>query len=175
MNPAAGPFAIGAVLLALGGLLKLRAPSDTATALRNVGLPIGSWLVRTGALIEVAVGVYALVNGDRIAGGLVALSYLAFTVFVSVALLEHAPIATCGCFGKEDTPPSLVHIGCNLGFAAAALAVVVDPGVALVDVIRDQPLSGVPFVMLVTIGVGLTYLALTALPRTMALVRARRQ
>jgi hypothetical protein len=173
VNPAAGPFAIGALLLALGGCSKVGAPADTANALRGVGAPVGPGLVRLAALVEAAVGVYALAVGDRLAGVLVMVSYLGFSAFVAVALLEKAPIATCGCFGKADTPPSLVHLACNLGFAAAALAVIVDPGVAIADVVRSQPLAGVPFLLFVVTGVALTFLALTALPRTMALARAR--
>jgi hypothetical protein len=53
----------------------------------------------------------------------------------------------------------------------AAVAVAVEPGVGLPDVVRDQPLAGVPFLLLLVCGTFLAYLALSALPRLMVLVR----
>ena len=174
MNPAAGPFTIAVVLLALGGAFKAASPGDTAKALRGLGLPGWPLLVRLGGVLEIAVGVVALLTGDRVAAALVMVSYLGFAAFVAVALARGVPIATCGCFGKADTPPSVVHLVINLGAAVAALAVVVDPGVALDDVVADQPLVGVPYVLLVAIGVYLAFTALTRLPRLLVTVRASR-
>jgi hypothetical protein len=171
MNIAAGPFVIAALLLAIGGALKAARPGDTANAIRAVGLPGGPWLVRVGGAVEVAVGVYALVVGDRVSAVLVAVSYLAFSLFVVAALRAGAPIATCGCFGKADTPPSGVHVAVNMLLVVAAVAVATDPGVAISDVLAGQPLGGAPFGLLVVIGVGAVFVALTALPRTLALVR----
>jgi hypothetical protein len=172
MSIAAGPFAIGAVLLAIGGLMKANDPNDTATAMRGAGLPFSPWLVRAGALAEAALGAYALVAGDRVSAVLVACSYSAFALFVAVALLRDLPIATCGCFGKADTPPSIVHVGCNVVLAIAAGAVAADPGVGIADVVRVQPMAGVPFLLLVGLGSSLVFLALTSLPRLLTLVRA---
>ena len=39
MTIAAGPYAIAAALLAIGGALKLARPADTANALRGLRLP----------------------------------------------------------------------------------------------------------------------------------------
>jgi hypothetical protein len=165
---------MAAALLVLGGAMKAAAPSDTASALRGMGLPGAKVLVRVGGAAEAVIGVLALARGDRVAAALVALSYLAFAGFVTVALLQHAPIATCGCFGKADTPPSLVHLGLNVVAAAAAVAVVVDPGVSVSAVLADQPLGGIPFLVLVVTGVLLSFLALTLLPRNLALARGSR-
>jgi hypothetical protein len=172
MTVAAGPFAIAASLLAIGGVLKAIKPGDTANALRGVGIPAGAWVVRAGGIAEAAIGVWALATGDRAAAVLVALSYLAFTGFVLVALVRDSPISSCGCFGKADTPPSWVHVGVNLVAVVAALAVAIEPGAGFGDVRADQPLAGVPFVLLTLTGVFLVFLALTLLPRTQALVRA---
>ena len=174
MNAAAGPFTIAALLLAAGGVAKAIAPRDTANALRALGLPGAPAIVRVGGVAEAAIGAYAIVTADRIAAALVALSYVAFAGFVALALRRDAPIATCGCFGKADTPPSVVHLVVNLGAAAAALVVAIDPGDGIGDVIGDQPLAGVPFVFLVLTGVYLAFLSLTLLPRTLALVRQSR-
>jgi hypothetical protein len=168
---AVGPFVIAAALLAIGGGLKAIEPGDTANALRGVGLPVGAWAVRAGGVAEVAVGVWALATGAHAAAILVALSYVAFTGFVLVALVRDAPIASCGCFGKADTPPSWVHIGVNLVAVAAAVVVAIDPGAGLGDVLADQPLAGIPFVLLTLTGMFLAFLALTLLPRTEALVQ----
>jgi hypothetical protein len=168
---AAGPFAIAAVLLVLGGAAKTLRPDDTARALSEAGVRMPSMGVRIVAIAEVAIGGYAIVVGDRASAVLVALSYAAFTVFVVVALARRLPISTCGCFGRTDTPPSLVHVGIDLGAVVAAAVVAVDPGVGLLDVVNDQPVAGVPYVLLVATGVLCALVAMTTLPKTLALAR----
>jgi methylamine utilization protein MauE len=170
MTVMAGPFAIAAALLALGGLMKAWRPHDTANALRGIGLPGSSLLVRVGGVIELVIGAAALIIGGTLSAVFVALSYSLFVAFVVVALRRDVPIATCGCFGKVDTPPSRVHVGINLVAVAAAVTVAVDPSAGLMQTIRLQPLAGVPYVLLVGLGVELVYVALTSLPRTLALV-----
>ncbi len=174
MTIAAGPFMIGAVLLAVGGALKTAYPHDTAYALRTAGLPVRDWWVRAGGALEGAVGAYAVVVGDRVAATLVAASFVAFTLFVALALHRRLPIASCGCLGKADTPPSAVHVVVNAALALAAVAVAVEPGVGLADVVADQPLGGAPFLVLVATGVALVFVVLTTLPRTLALVERQR-
>lgn len=171
MTIAVGPFAIAATLLTIGGVLKAAAPADTATALRGAGLPFGRVSVRVGGAAEAGVGVFALATGSRSAAVLVAVSFLSFAIFVGYALRRDLPIATCGCFGRADTPPSVVHVVLNLAAVASAIGVAVDPGASLPDVLRDQPLAGIPFLVLVTTGVYLAFVALTSLPRLMAAVR----
>jgi hypothetical protein len=170
MTLAAGPFAIAAALLVAGGAAKAARPGDTANALGAVGLPRSVLLVRVGGLGEAAVGVAALAVGNRTTAVLVALSYAAFTVFVVVALRSGAPIASCGCFGKADTPPTRLHVAVNLGAVAAAVAVAMQPSAGLGVVLPRQPLAGVPFVALVACGVSLSFLLLSNLPRTMAAI-----
>ena len=172
MTPAAGPFAIAAALLVAGGALKAVRPADTATALRQSGLPGVPWLVRAGGLVEAGVGAAALVTGDRVAAVLVAVSYAAFALFVVMALRRGTPLASCGCFGKEDSPPTRLHVGLTTAAAAAAVAVAVQPGVGLADVVRTQPLAGVPFLVLLGCGVAFAYLALTSLPRVLVLAHS---
>jgi hypothetical protein len=174
VNAAAGPFTIAALLLVAGGIAKAIAPRDTANALREVGLPGAPLLVRAGGAIEATIGAYAIATADLASALLVAASYLAFAAFVGVALHRGTPIATCGCFGKADTPPSVVHLGVNLGAAAAAIALAVDPGDGIADIVGDQPLAGVPYLFLVGVGTYVAFLALTLLPRTLALVRVSR-
>jgi hypothetical protein len=170
MTVMAGPFAVAAALLAIGGAMKAYHPDDTANALRGVGLPGWPGLVRVGGVVEVVIGVSALVTGGTVSAALVALSYLGFLGFVLVALRRDVPIASCGCFGKVDTPPSRVHVGVNLVAVTSAIIVAFDPGVGIVDTVRGQPLAGIPYVLLIGVGVSLVFVALSTLPRMLALV-----
>jgi hypothetical protein len=174
VNVVIGPFTIAAALLAIGGGFKAVSPNDTANALRGVGLPGSRLLVRAGGALEVAIGVFAIVSGGRVGAAFVAASFVGFAAFVAVALVRGVPISTCGCFGKADTPPSLVHVSFNVAAAAVAIALVVDPVGGIADTVSRQPLSGIPYVLLVATGVYLSFLALTLLPRTLALVRETR-
>jgi hypothetical protein len=174
MTVLAGPFTIAAALLAVGGAMKAARPADTANALRGVGLPGWPTAVRVGGLVEIAVGVSAVVVGGTVSAVLVAVSYAAFTGFVLEALRRQAPIASCGCLGKADTPPTRLHIGINLVAVAAAVAVAADPGGGLVDTMRAQPLAGVPYLALVGLGLSFVFVALSSLPRTLAFVPAKR-
>jgi hypothetical protein len=172
----AGPFAIAAVLLAVGGAAKAVRPRDTAQAITAVGVRFPRLLparvaVRLGGAAEAVLGVAALLVGGPALCALVAVSYLAFAGFVLVALRTGAPISSCGCFGKVDTPPSLVHVVLDVAFAGVAAAAAFTGDVALPDVISDQPLLGIPFLMLLAIGCSLVFLAFSSLPKTMAVVR----
>lgn len=173
MTVAAGPFAIAAALLVLAGAPKVLRPRATVNALRAAGIPAPGVLVRAAAFAEVAIGVDALVRGSRPSAVLVACSYALFTGFVVIALHRSTPLASCGCFGRDDTPPSWLHVGIDLAAVVTAVVVALDPGAGVPDVIRDQPLAGVPFLVLVACGTFLAYEALTALPRLLALVRGR--
>jgi hypothetical protein len=128
-------------------------------------------VVRVGGAIEAVVGVAAVFVGGPVLCALVAVSYLAFAGFVTVALRTGAPISSCGCFGKVDTPPSIVHVVLDLAFAGVAVGAAFVGEVALPDVLSDQPLLGIPFLLLLVIGCSLVFLAFTSLPKTMAVVR----
>jgi hypothetical protein len=171
----AGPFAIACALLAIGGALKAAQPLDTANALRATRLPSAPRLVRAGGAMEAVVAIAALVTGWWVLALLVAASYFAFALFVIEARRAGKPLSSCGCFGKVDTPPTSVHIVIDLTVAAVAAAVAFSADVALPDVLADQPLAGLPFMLLVLIGVYLVFLAFTALPKTMAAARQVRR
>lgn len=168
MTALAGPFVVAAALLGLGGASKALDPDDTGRALVAMGLPGSRPLVRIGGAAELVVAAGALAFGNRAFAVLVALSYLAFLAFVVTALVRHSPLSSCGCFGKADTPPSAIHVTVNALAVVVAGVVAVDPGVAVPDVLADQPLFGLPFVLLAAVGVYLTFVALTVLPRALA-------
>ena len=123
--------------------------------------------VRVGGLLEVGIGAWALLTADRGAAVLVALSYVAFFAFVAVALVRDAPIASCGCFGRLDTPPSRIHLVVNAVAVAVGVAVALDPGDGLRRVVEDQPMSGVAYLVLVLLGAVCALLALSVLPRAL--------
>ena len=79
--------------------------------------------MRVGGAVEVVIGVAALlVGGPCCSRRWWRARYLAFAGFVVVALRTGAPISSCGCFGKVDTPPSVVHVVLDLAFAGVAVA-----------------------------------------------------
>ena len=174
MNVAAGPFAIAALLLVLAGAPKIVHPRDTLNALHAAGIPAPPVFVRVVAFAELAIGIDAFVNGNRPSAVLVAVSYTVFTLFVVRALRRETPLTTCGCFGRADTPPTWTHVVVDGAAVAAAVAVAVDPGVGIGDVVRAQPEGGIPYVILVATGTFLAYLSLTVLARLLAAVAVRR-
>ncbi len=176
MSVLAGPFVIASALILLGGAFKTVDPADTAYALRELGLAHPTVLVRVGGMAELVIGIGALVLGGPVFAALVALSYLAFAAFVALALRSGSPISSCGCFGKVDTPPSLVHLVVDLLAAGCAITVALaGDTVALPDVLADQPLFGIPFVLLAVTGIYLVFLSFTALPKTLAAARVVRE
>ncbi|MDP1819894.1 MAG: hypothetical protein Q8K58_08405 [Acidimicrobiales bacterium] len=109
-------------LLALAGAMKLLEPTMTVGALRAMGLPSSPLLVRAGSAVELSLGVGAAVLGGTVLWGLVAVSYVAFAVFVAAALASGRPIGSCGCFGRADTPPQRWHVALNAALALGAAA-----------------------------------------------------
>jgi len=170
----AGPFAVAACLLAVAGLAKAVQPASTAGALAAMHLPHRRWMVRVGGLAEAALACAALVTGSAVLAVLVATSYLLFAGFVLSALRVGAPIASCGCLGKIDTPPHVVHIVLDLLAASAAVGVAVSGGASISHVFADQPWGGVPFSLLLVIGVAASALAMSSLPRTLVAARGNR-
>lgn len=159
-------YAAAGLVLALAGAAKVARPHDTARALRAAGLPGAASLVRAGAAAEVVIGVAAVVTGSRLASALVAVSYLAFAVFVGQALMRRLPLATCGCMGEPDSPPTIAHVVIDLGLATVAAVAVVDPVTDVGHQLRAHPAEAVVLAALVAVAVHLTVTVLTALAAT---------
>jgi hypothetical protein len=126
----------GAVILIWAGLAKLRRPEDTARALQRALPELGPLTGRRGvqgaSAAEVALGAGVLagtVLGPRSAragSALAALSAVSWAGLAAGAARVRArggALASCGCFGRPDTPATAGHVLLNLGFAAAAVAV----------------------------------------------------
>ena len=127
-----GPTALAAAgLLVIAGVPKVADPGDLVRALRSTGLRVHPLLVRGFALVEVAAGVVAIALPSRPSLAVVALLHAGFTAFVLLALRRGGVVASCGCLGRADTPPTRAHAATTglLALAAGGLAVAapVDP------------------------------------------------
>jgi hypothetical protein len=175
-----GLYLIAAALLVAAGIAKAVRPDDTARALWAL-LPRGCapsqrrlrGAVRAGALAEAVLGLAALGVPRPLTAALVALSYAAFTVVVVYARARGGALATCGCFGRPDTPATRLHVAVNLALAGAAAAVAAGAprSGSLASLLAHQPWAGMPLLFVSAVGLWLTFLALSALA---ALEGARR-
>lgn len=156
-----------AALLALAGAQKLVDPTMTVGALRALGLPSRPLLVRTGSVAELALGVAAIAVGGAVLWWLVAASYAAFAGFVVAALRAGTPIGSCGCFGREETPPHASHVVLNVVLAALAGATAVSAPGSPVDAIVDHPGAGAATVAVAALAVVLLWAAYVVVPRTL--------
>ena len=122
-----GPFAIAALVVAIAGVAKLRAPAPAAEALVTLGMPPARWLVRLAALVELGLAGWCLASPGRWPAVALALAYAGFSV---VAALLARRRASCGCFG-EDAEVSVIHVGLSalLAVICAAAAVWTPPAV----------------------------------------------
>jgi hypothetical protein len=158
-----GPLLAAAVLLILAAVPKLRHPDDATRALKSTGLPGSDLLVRVLSVAEIAIGAYALLVGDRLSAGLVAVSYVGFTGFVLLARSRDGVVSSCGCFGTPDTPPTRSHVVVTALLAGGALGAALSP-VGSTLALLDDPAKGLALVLLSAVCVGLAYLALAVLP-----------
>jgi hypothetical protein len=132
-----------ALLLIVAGVTKLRSPHPATRAARALGLPASPTLVRVLAVVEIAAGAGALLTGTTVARAVVGLLYAAFLAFVVVAIARNAPITSCGCFGADDTPPSLVHVAINAAGAAVAFVAAADGIEAPIDTVTESAAHGI--------------------------------
>ena len=153
-------------LLVVAGSAKVWRPADLSRALRAAGLSVGPGMVRGGAAVEVAVGGWALLAGGRVGMGGLAVSYLGFAGFVGVALARGTPLATCGCFGEPDTPPTLAHaVVCAAGGVLAAVAAAIAPPAGLSSTLTDLGvLRGTGLVVLTAAIGAAAYLVMARVP-----------
>ena len=173
-----GLYLIAAGLLCVAGVTKAAHPDDTARAVAALvpGTPplrLVRWFVRAGALAEAVLGAAAVVFPRPVIAALVACSYVAFFGFVAYARWQGGPLATCGCFGRPDTPPTPLHllIDLVLATAAAVVATGAQSGETLGGQLTHQPGAGVPLLFVSAVGLWLAVLALSSLA---ALTAARR-
>jgi nitroreductase len=156
-----GPYLAAALLLVVAGAAKVRRPGDLGTA-----APVGAVTLRALAGFELVLGLVAIVRPSTLAAAGVALSYLAFAVYVLWLRARGNPLATCGCFGAIDTAPTRAHVVVDLGLAVAAAGVAVSPVSGwLPDVLDGQPGAGWPLLLAAATIAVLAYAALSPLAR----------
>jgi hypothetical protein len=160
-----GWFFLVAALLVWSGIRKFADPEPTSGALRAAGLPSSRLSVLGLGSIEVAAGTTAMILPGPAFAWAVAVVYAGFAGFVAVAMSRRLPIASCGCFGKADTPPTWIHMVINLAAVGGALAHAAAGGSTLPAVLAEQPLAGIAYVGFLGIGVYCLYLLLSELPR----------
>jgi hypothetical protein len=123
------PFVVAAGgLLVVAGVPKVRDPKPLVRALASVGPTIPTVLARGFAVVEVALGLAAVVAPVRATAAGVAVLYAGFTAFVAVALAKGGVVESCGCLGRADTPPTLGHVATTATLAGAGvLAAIATP------------------------------------------------
>lgn len=112
---------IGAGLLLLAGVAKVRRPGASGRALVLAGLPGTPAAVRALGVAEIAVALAGLGLGGPV-WALQAVVYTGFTAFV--ARERTRPSSNCGCFGEEGVPLTGLHVVVDAALAVAALAAV---------------------------------------------------
>lgn len=166
-----GPALVVAALLAVAGAQKVVDPEMTVGALRAMRLPSSRVLVRAGAGAELALGVGAIAFGGAGLWWLVGASYLAFAVFVVAAMSKGTMIGSCGCFGREETPPHGLHVALDLTLGAVAGAVAWRSPDAPLEALRDSPGEATVVVALAGLALYLLHATFVQLPRTLTAAR----
>jgi uncharacterized membrane protein YphA (DoxX/SURF4 family) len=166
-----GLLGVVAGILAVGGLAKLRGPEATVPMLRALGLPASPLLARALGLVEVAVGVAALLLGGWALAAAVAVLFLVFTIAV-LRLRAGGEAVSCGCFGRSSAPPTMIHAVVDAVAALVAVAAAVTDAPGFLSMRPDLPAVGLPQLGLTVLAVWLGVALLTVLPE--ALVAARR-
>lgn len=159
---------VACAVLVVGGSAKVRSPEPTFGAMRAIGVPATTAMVRIMGGVEVVIGIIAGVTGWRLALILVSAAYVGFLAFVAAALRSSTAIRSCGCFGSVDSPPSRIHLVIDAVFAVFTMAAAIEGMPSLGALLAGQPMASVPFVL--TVG-ALTYLAFVAM--TVVPVRLR--
>lgn len=154
---------VALTLLAASGVAKLIDPEPTTGALRAARLPSSRSTVRALGVVEISAAVVGLAWGGPWLLLAVAL-YAGFTLFTYAAVRHELPIQSCGCFGRDDTPPSWVHVVFN-GLSVIALG--------YLTAVKGSPVPwSEPVVQVLLysvfglIGAYLSYLLLAQLPTT---------
>jgi hypothetical protein len=167
----AGPVAVAALVLAVGGFYKLRDPAPTATMFATLGLPSSPGLVRGVGVVEIAAGTATFLVGGPVATGGVAALFAGFTLITLRLVRLGDAAASCGCFGRLSSRPSFVHVGVDAAAAVVAAIGALTGTPGFLELRSDLPAAGVPQLLLVALGAWLVVVTLTVLPDTLAAAR----
>ena len=160
--------AIALLLLGASGVGKLVDWKPTSGALKSANLPSSRrWVWLLGSLEIGAAAIGLLIGGVWMAPAL--LLYAGFTGFTVWALRRDVPLQSCGCFGKDDTPPTAIHVVYN-AIASTALGVAAVTQAAPIDW-TNRLSETLLFFAFAVIGSYLSYLLLAELPKTLTQAR----
>jgi uncharacterized membrane protein YphA (DoxX/SURF4 family) len=153
-------------LLTASGIAKLVDPAPTTGAMKAARLPASRFISYALGLVEVVAAVTALVVGG-LAVIAAALLYLAFAVFTFSAVRKRIPVQSCGCFGRDDTPPNAVHVVYN---TIASISLFTLAVLSHTPVDWSLPTAELAlYLSFIVIGVVASYLVLARLPQVMAI------
>ena len=164
MDAVAGPYLASALLLVVAGVAKVRDPLPLVRALRSARLPAPAAGVRLLAAAEAALGVAAVLLGGRVTALLVGASYASFTGFVLLVRRRGGVLASCGCFGRADTPPTTGHVVATGALAVLALSVATAPLGTLPTLLAAAPGAGLPLLLVTATVAVLVHGVLALLP-----------
>jgi hypothetical protein len=133
---------VGAALLIVGGVSKLREPLGPMESLSQVFRPVGSRTIRAIGVGEVGLGLAELIHPTSSICVAVAAVYLAFALYVMYRLVARLP-GGCGCLGSPDMPPNWLHVGVNVFLGGAAMLGLHQPPSSLLSVLLHSPVVGV--------------------------------
>jgi hypothetical protein len=117
-------LATAALVLCVAGVAKLRAPGGAVRALSVIGLPGGPVVIRGLGGAELALGIATVIHPGRAQAAAIAALYAVFAV---VALVLTRRDSSCGCFGADERPASVIQSVLSAALAAIALAAVLAP------------------------------------------------
>lgn len=162
--------AIALGLLGAAGVAKTVDPEPTSGALRASHLPSEQWVVRSLGAVEIATAFLGLAFGGLWVMA-AAVLYLGFLLFTWLAVRNVVPVQSCGCFGREDTPPSWFHVAFNLIALIGLVGVAASNGSPIP---WDVPLiQTMVYLAYAALGTYLSYLLLTRLPQSLAVSVSR--
>ena len=162
MSVVSALHASAAILLVAAGATKLSRPAGDSAGL--FGFRARAGVVRLIGALEVAAGTAALLVGGPAAWA-VGILYAAFALVVLRAVLAGAE--SCGCFGRLDAPPSLIHVVGNLVLAAVSLGAAGESSPPIVQAMGDSPAVGAARAAVVVLLAGLLLVSFTALPEAL--------
>jgi len=155
-------YASAAILLVMAGAAKLSRPAADSTGL--LGFRARAGMVRLIGALEAAAGATALLVGGA-ATWAVGVLYALFALVVLRAVLVGA--RSCGCFGRLDAPPSLIHVVGNSALAAVSFAAAGESSPTFVQAIGDSPAVGAALAAVVALVAGLLLVSFTSLPEAL--------
>jgi len=161
-----GAHAVAAVLLTISGPRKLSDPAATAEFLAGLGVPINSRSVFAGSLgraiglFEIVLGMSALAIGGGLFATLVGVVFLVFALLTWTAMRRG--VGSCACFGRSDSPPTVLHVLIDLALAAVSFGSLAG-GIPL-DLVEGRGAGRLIFVVGVGVGAGVVYRLLDVSP-----------